>query len=356
MHAQPLTIQEILRQSHAWQQAIDTMAQLAPSLTTLMRDARPDLYLFTGCGTSYYLSIIAASFFQEATGLPARAVPASELILSRSTFLPVGQKAALFAFSRSGTTTETVVALRQHQRESLGPTVSVTCRAGSAMAGMGDLAICLPAADDQSVVMTSSFTTMLMASLLAAGALAGNWETTSYLKALPGLLQDHLAEQRVLGEQIGQAQEMRHFIFLGVGPFFGAACEGMLKLKEMTQVPCEAYSPLEFRHGPISVVGPGTLAVLLASDRASEQERKVLLDIRNLGGKTLYVGGVAPESDLSYAMGAAVPEAARLLLHMPLLQFMACYRAMALGRDPDQPQHLTQVVTLDEKELVRRGA
>jgi glucosamine--fructose-6-phosphate aminotransferase (isomerizing) len=96
--------------------------------------------------------------------------------------------------------------------------------------------------------------------------------------------------------------------------------------------------------------------VLLASDRAGEQERKVLRDIRNLGGKVLYVGGEAPESDFACAAGVMLPAAARLLLHMPLLQFMAYYRAMALDRDPDRPQHLTQVVTLDEQDLVRDGA
>jgi glucosamine--fructose-6-phosphate aminotransferase (isomerizing) len=356
MNIQPLTLQEILRQPDAWQQAIDTMDELAPALTSLMRTAAPDVYLFTGCGTSYYLAMVAASFFQEATGLAARAVPASELILSRSTFIPAGQKAALFAFSRSGTTTETVVALRQHQREALGPTVSITCRAGSPMESMGDLAICLPAADDQSVVMTSSFTSMLMASLLAAGALSRNWEPIPHLRSLPGLLREHLATQQALAERIGQDRKLEHFIFLGFGPFFGAACEGMLKLKEMTQVPCEAYSPLEFRHGPIATVGAGTLAVLLASDRAGEQERTVLRDIRNLGGKVLYVGGETPAADFACAAGVMVPEAARLLLHMPLLQFMAYYRAMALDRDPDRPQHLTQVVTLDEQELVRTRA
>jgi glucosamine 6-phosphate synthetase-like amidotransferase/phosphosugar isomerase protein len=38
------------------------------------------------------------------------------------------------------------------------------------------------------------------------------------------------------------------------------------------------------------------------------------------------------------------------------LQFIAYYRALALDGDPDRPQHLTQVVTQDEQELVRAGA
>lgn len=37
----------------------------------------------------------------------------------------------------------------------------------------------------------------------------------------------------------------------------------MLKMTELAQRPAVAYHPLEFRHGPISMVGPGTLVVFL---------------------------------------------------------------------------------------------
>ncbi|MFZ5823820.1 MAG: hypothetical protein ACOY94_05765 [Bacillota bacterium] len=45
------------------------------------------------------------------------------------------------------------------------------------------------------------------------------------------------------------------------------------------------------------------------------------------------------------------PIAARALLYMPPLQFLAYYRATAVGLDPDRPQHLSRVVSLDPASL-----
>ena len=348
-----LTLKEILRQPESWQQAIEITGAQAPDIRNQLLEAGPDSYLFTGCGSSYYLSIAAAGFFQEVTGLPARAVPASELILSAGTHVPKGRKVALFAFSRSGETTETVVALRRHQEEGRGPSVGITCRDTCAMAGLGSFTISLPAADDQSVVMTSSFTTMLLASLLIAADLSGDHAAISQLAGLPGVLRSQLEGQMGFGQRMGRDDSLKRFIFLGLGPFYGLACEAMLKLKEMTQVPSEAYSPLDFRHGPISVVEPGTTAVLLGTDRAMTQELQVLADIRKLGGGTSVLGGQVDPSmaDHTYSVGNGLTEVARALLYMPILQATAYYRALLLGRDPDRPQHLTQVVTLDARSL-----
>ncbi len=355
--ATPLTLAEILRQPASWRQALEVVASLAFELKDLVQEAQPDQFLFTGCGTSYYLSIAAAGFFQERTGYPARAVPASELILSRRTHLPEEKRAVLVAFSRSGETTETVVALRQFRTWAAGPAIAVTCRRGSDMEKEADLTIALPAADDRSVVMTSSFTTMLLAADLLAAHLLGDEEALAELHILPDLLSQQLEAERAFAEGVGGDLGHRQFVFLGLGPFFGLASEAMLKLKEMTQVPCEAYSPLEFRHGPMSIVEAGSLGVLLASRRAESQEIEVLRDFRRLGGRTLRLGGAQREgaADVGFAVGDGLSELATGLLYMPLLQALAYYRAMALGRDPDQPQHLTRVVVLSGESLVGRG-
>lgn len=351
-----LTLREILRQPRTWSDAVTAVSALEPRVRLLINETKPDLFLFTGCGTSYYLSIAAAGFFQEITGLCARPVPASELILSPGTSLPAGRKAVLFAFSRSGETTETVVASRVHRSRGSGPVIAIACRTGSRMEMEADLCIALPSADDRSVVMTSSFTTMLQAACLTAALLAGNDGLYRELAELPERLESQLEQQRAVGEMLGRDEALRRFIFLGIGPLFGLASEAMLKLKEMSQVPCETYSPLEFRHGPISIVEPGTAAVLLGSVRAAEQEQAVLANIRQLGGKALLLSG-APAGgpvDFAYSVGAGLSDTARSLMYMPLLQCLAYYRAMALGRDPDRPQHLTRVVTLDEAALVQR--
>ena len=44
-----------------------------------------------------------------------------------------------------------------------------------------------------------------------------------------------------------------HFVFLGSGPLYGIAQEGALKLQEMSLSYTQAYHPMEYRHGPISL-------------------------------------------------------------------------------------------------------
>jgi glutamine---fructose-6-phosphate transaminase (isomerizing) len=350
----PLTLQEIRRQPSTWIQAIATVTELQPQLNSVLTADNTDLYVFTGCGTSYYLALAAAAFFQEITGRPARAVPASELILSHRSYIPAGQKCVLLAFSRSGETTETVVAIRQHRENHWGPTIGFTCRAQSTMGDAVDLNIPLPAADDHSIVMTSSFTTMLLAAELVAAQLADAPSLLASLNNLPETLRVQIEKQETAGRKIGEDLKLSRFVFLGIGPFFGIASEGMLKLKEMTQVPCETYSPLEFRHGPISIIEPGTAVVLVSSSRARPQELAVLRLVGDLQGYTVLLTdvGSADGAALVYTLGNELPDPVRALLYTPILQFLAYYRAVVTGHDPDQPQHLTQVVTLSETELL----
>ena len=85
--------------------------------------------VFTGCGSTYYLSLAAAALFQELTGCAARAVPAGELVLNSKTVL-TDQKTLLVAISRSGTTSETLKAVKNFKAEKRGDVVVSIASAG----------------------------------------------------------------------------------------------------------------------------------------------------------------------------------------------------------------------------------
>lgn len=350
-----ITLSEILGQEAGWRQAVQACEAARTKVAALLRSTEVDMVIFTGCGSSYYLAMTAAAFFQETTGLPARAVPASELILTRDSHLTKGARAALIGFSRSGETSETVVALRLHRDLGTGPVIAVTCRDDSSMGNVSDLHLSLPAAADKSVVMTASFTSMLLAATLITAVVARDDGVFSRLRDLPNKLGRVLPQQAALAEKLGADGTITRFIFLGIGPFLGLAHEGMLKMKEMTQQQSEAYSPLEFRHGPMSIIEPGTLVVLLASRRAADQEMHVLQDTRRFGASTLSLGFAADgqTADWSCDAGQELSEIESAVLSVPLMQLLAYYRAQTLGRDPDRPQHLTQVVVLDQASLLR---
>ncbi len=347
--ARSLTLQEILAQPEGWAGAIGTATRLAPELRRLMAGAP---VVFCGCGTSRHLAIAAARIHQEVAGVASLPIAASEVFLVPEGVLPPGHKGPLVAFSRSGETTETVLAARFYRERGFGSVIGVTARADSALAAASDLSLVLPWADDQSVVMTCSFTTMLLAVWTAAALVAGDETYLAELKRLPDLAAGAIDASRPLAARLGRDAGLGHFVFLGLGGYLGLALEGMLKLKEMTQIPAEAYSPLEFRHGPISVVDRATAVVLLATDRGSRYFRDLLADVRRCGGRTVAVGHPLEElgADQNLPLGAAgtgLTDRSRGLLYMPFLQLLALERAVALGRDPDRPQNLTRVVQLD---------
>jgi glucosamine--fructose-6-phosphate aminotransferase (isomerizing) len=124
----------------------------------------------------------------------------------------------------------------------------------------------------------------------------------------------------------------------------------MLKMKEMSLSYAEAFQFLEFRHGPMSMVSPTTLIVGLLSETALEHERAVLAQMRALGANVLAVTPVelgAGEADFAIVLPRGVTDLDRGALYLPPLQLLAFYRSLHNGLDPDRPNNLESVITLD---------
>ncbi len=114
------TYNEIKSQTNAWAQAIALVREAA-----LPEAGNYEQVVFTGCGSTYYLSLAASALYQELTGRAARAVPGGELLFNSQTVLS-GQRTLLVAISRSGTTTETVKAVEKFRREKRGDVLVIS--------------------------------------------------------------------------------------------------------------------------------------------------------------------------------------------------------------------------------------
>ena len=125
----------------------------------------------------------------------------------------------------------------------------------------------------------------------------------------------------------------------------------MLKTKEMTRSWAEAFHPLEFRHGPMSVVDDNTLMVCLVSDSEQVAEARVVRDMQKLGARILVLTDDASRMDWSgieyvVELRSGLNEWERGALYLPFIHWMDYYRTLAKGLDPDQPTNLTAVVEL----------
>ena len=332
---------EILSQTAAWSQALEVVQAQKTALAGLL--AGPfDQVLFTGCGSTYYLSLAAAALFQELTGCRARGVPGGELLLNPRSVTGSGST-LLVAVSRSGATTETVRAVEQFRRERRGPVLALTNYGAQPLAGLADLALVIEKGQEQSVAQTRSFASLYVAATAVSALAAGREDLLRSMDGLPACGERLLAEFAPLARTLGETPGFDRFYFLGSGSRYGLACELNLKMKEMTLTHSEPFHFLEFRHGPMSMVGPSAAVVGLLSEVNRKAEERVLAEMEQLGGR---VFGLA-EAGAKVSFASGLPEAVRGVLYLPILQLVAYHRSLSKGLNPDRPTNLSAVVFLE---------
>jgi len=349
------SLDEILSQPRCWSTCLK---DLPPSLSAqnvrkTFGSARE--WLFVGCGSSYYIALAAASSWSAITGLRARALPASELLLFPGLVLAGSSEASAVVISRSGSTSEAVRAAELLERQKNIRTLGVTCTAGQPLQEIATSTLALLAAHEESTVMTRSFTSMLLALQYTAASMAENHEFTQCLLQLVNQAEPVLNALHPRIRELANSRQFAGFIGLGQGPLYGLACECALKLAEMSISMVQSYHTLEFRHGPKSVVSPEMLAIFLISQSGYEAERAVLEETKAMGGTTVAVVNQADDrvraaADLLIEFRFDLPEFARLAPYVFVGQLMGLYTGLKKGLDPDHPRNLSRVVVLGEHE------
>ena len=341
------TRQEIQSQPEAWAAALKILDETRRSVLDLEPGRRFDSILYTGCGSTYYLSLAAAALTQELTGLPSRAFPASELWLyPQSSYVGrnagPAHKTLLVAISRSGETTETLRACESFLKDKRGDLLTLSCYGDMPLAKMGALNLVLPSGQEQSVAQTRAFSTLYLGTLALACLWAGREDLFVSLAKIPEAGRRLLKTYTSLAAGLGHDASIDRFYWLGSGPRLGLACELSLKMKEMSLSHSEPFHFMEFRHGPKSMVTPSALTIGLCSTVNGSKETAVLEEVRAIGGRLLCIAETG--SEVRFESG--LDEAVRNMLYLPVGQIIAFERSISKGLDPDRPNNLDTVVKL----------
>jgi glucosamine--fructose-6-phosphate aminotransferase (isomerizing) len=339
------TLREIMSQPDVWEEALAAIDPQHPLLQSWLDAGAFDQVIVTGCGSTHYLALTAARLLRQA-GCHSYACPASELLLHTDSICIPGAQYLLLTLSRSGTTSETVRAQAQFKSRIGGPVITITCDSGSPLAAGADLAIAIDAAQEKSVAQTRSFSSMLLAVQQLAALIANHDQAAS--RPLPSFCRHMLKHYSPLAQALGEDSAIQKCFFLGADALYGIACEAMLKMKEMSLSYSEAYHPLEFRHGPMSMVGEDSLVVGLISPEAAKHEIRVLDDMADMGAAILAISRAHIENYQYVRLPADLPGWCAPVLYLPVLQLLAYHRALFHGCDPDQPLNLSAVVSLDD--------
>ena len=78
-HNGDLTREEIYSQPTAWRAALDLLSSEKDTITNFLLHNEYEQIIFTGCGSTYYLSLAAAAVLRHLSGKNVIGLPASEM-------------------------------------------------------------------------------------------------------------------------------------------------------------------------------------------------------------------------------------------------------------------------------------
>jgi tagatose-6-phosphate ketose/aldose isomerase len=330
------TWSEIVQQPDTWlttpDRAISASERLG--LFALLPKAR---VLFTGAGTSAYAANAIATSWPRAI-----AVPSTDLLLDTVRY--IAEIDIVISIGRSGNSPESIAVV--NRVHGLRPDIkqfAITCNSLGALAKSPLVSpiVLDPRTDDRSLVMTSSFSNLVL-----AGHSIGNESGVSALLATAcsnALTLFPTLNARV--RKIAEAVRDR-VLLLASPPLFAWSQEGCLKSLEMTagRVPILAETYLGLRHGPMSFVRQDTVIMCLLSNDLLRRhyERDLIEELRSkqLG----YLVGIGATSDEIGLFDETIPAIApncvdnlRTPFEIMGPQLLGYHLSLLAGLDPDNP-------------------
>jgi tagatose-6-phosphate ketose/aldose isomerase len=330
------TLPEILQQPLLWPVTLEIVrsASQQMQLNEKLKGAR---VLLTGAGTSAYAASAVAAAWPQAI-----AVPTTDLLVDAERYL--ANIDAVISLARSGSSPESTAVVEQVR--SLRPDIqhfAIVCDEDGALSrsSLDGLIVLDPRTNDQSLVMTSAFSNLVLAGLALAQPEAVV-AAEKQLSTRAGLLLPVIDQAC----QRAAARIRDRMVVLSSSPLLGWQQEAGLKTLEMTagQFPlvCETY--LGLRHGPMSFVTPDTLVLCLLSSDPVRRSYETDL-IRELRAKKIgFLVGIAdPEESLGLfdqlipAVAPHTDDALRTPFEILGPQLLGYHLSLLIGLNPDNP-------------------
>ncbi|MCC7353192.1 MAG: SIS domain-containing protein [Anaerolineae bacterium] len=253
--------------------------------------------------------------------------------------------ALVFGISQSGQSPDIVAVLDEARRQG-ALTVAVTNDPASPLAGAAAHLLPLHAGQETSLAATKTYTAQLYALALLSARLAQDEERLLQAAALPQVVARVLAESKATA-QAERYRFMSACVVIGRGYNYATAYELALKMKELTYVLAEPYSPADFLHGPVAMVERGFPVITFALSGAVAMEmRPFLAQVREREAELVVVSDQADALALAHTplpIPAHVPEWLSPIVAIVPGQLFALGLTLAKGYDPDHPRGLRKV-------------
>jgi glucosamine--fructose-6-phosphate aminotransferase (isomerizing) len=303
----------------------------------------PTSITVVACGSSYNTGLIFKYLLEGSCRVPVRLEFASEF----KYYLPPVE-GLVIGITQSGETADTLTALKQAKAHNCR-TLAITNTLGSSVSRMADATLFMRAGPEISVAATKSFVAQL-------AVLMQIINTISERKCSDMLLHAHQAIEEVLlidlTEAVGLCTAAKDIFYVGRGPFYAVALEGALKMKEISYIHAEGYAAGELKHGPFALLSPETPVIAICTP--GDTYGVMISNIKEMKARGAPVIAIGNEGDRELPdivdIFIAIPPTTtfvQVLTSLVVLQLLAYYTAVALGRDVDKPRNLAKSVTVE---------
>ncbi|MDR2903943.1 MAG: SIS domain-containing protein [Clostridiales bacterium] len=344
-----LTLKEIKEQYGSMQQTQDYLAGQADKVRALFDQNANSLIIFLGSGSSFSL---AQAFAQNTiTGLKrnATAMTAGEVLVHGERYAAMFQGAIVVAISRSGETSEIIRALDAVKKYADIRLIAVTCKVNTPLGALGDVALEMPWAFDNSVCQTRTVSCLYFTWVYIVGKLSGNAALLADLQKVIDGGDAFLAQWEEPFKKFAEGA-WDHVVVLGDAEIGGVCEEGALAFKEICQLPSNFYHVLDLRHGPMVLIGEKTLVILPLSNHAAELQKALLEDVKKKGATVIAYTNKDEKLEGEGVMNVSFgQELSYPVMGLPMLliaQLVSYYKSLVTGTDPDNPTGLTAWIKL----------
>ena len=303
-------------------------------------------YVFLAArGTSDNAGRYANYLWGSMNGLPvAFATPSLFTYYQRP---PQLKGALVVGISQSGQSPDIVSVLQEGRRQGC-PTLAITNEAGSPLAQTADFVIDIQAGVEKAVAATKTFTAELMSVAMLSVALNNDLPARQELSRVPGWVEQVLGMDEQIARLAERYRYMSQCVVIGRGYNYATAFEWSLKLKELTYVVADPYSPADFQHGPIAMVERGFPVMAVAhSGQIFEDIVGLLERLRHDLRAELLVISDHPQAlglaQSPLALPAGMPEWLSPLVAIVPAQLFAFHLTRIKGYDTEEPRLIHKV-------------
>ena len=253
--------------------------------------------------------------------------------------------AAVIGISQSGASPDVASVLAEARRQGR-PTVALTNVADSALAREADLVLSLEAGKERAVAATKTYLNSLGAIALLFAASDGP-VAEAELEQMPDVLRQQIELSLGTAPPLDEYTDSVGATVVARGVNYGTAFEIALKIRELSGLVVEAYSPADLMHGPIAAIRPGWPVIVVApTGPARPSVEELVLPLRERGARIIAVSDVAAvlrRAQTRLPLVPHVPEWLSPLVAVVPGQLTALRLAQLRGLDVDHPAGLNKV-------------